>query len=209
MVFSKKKSLIALWPACFLLAGIFLLTSCVELEKSKYYTRHKDSGQLKESTENVTISYTDSGKLKAQIKSPLLSAVKDVSDPFLEMSKGLAVDFFDDNRVRKSWLAANYGISYSEKKMIIVREKVEIMNIKGEKLQTEELIWDQKTQRIRTDKNVTITTRDKIFHGEGMESNQTFTDWEIKKLTGTISTYNAENDSVARAHTVEPRSSRN
>lgn len=205
MVFQKKKFVNLFFV---LLPMLFCLASCGELDKKKYFSRHKDSGQLKETTENVTITYTDSGNIKAQIKSPILTAIKDVKDPFIEMPKGIDANFYDNNKVLKSWLKANYAISYSEQKKIIVRDKVEIMNIKGEELQTEELIWDQKTQRIRTDKHVTITTKDKIFRGEGMESNQTFTDWEIKDLTGTISTYNAKNDSVARAHTAEPRGNR-
>ncbi len=154
----------------------------------------KDSLAGKEIAEKVEIEYTDSGFLKAKIKTPLMIAVKTQKDPFMEMPKGITVDFYDSDSKPESYLKAEYAISYQKKKKIIVRRNVEVLNLKGEKLNTEELIWDQNTGRITTDKFVKITTKDQIIMGEGMESDQTFSDWEIKNPNITI---NINNDSTS------------
>lgn len=203
MVFQVQKFVTPLLFSLSVVLFALLPTGCGNLDKKKYYRKQNDSNQSAEITENVTIEYTDSGHLRARVKCKILKGVKDVKEPYAEMPKGVNVDFLDNCKRRKSWLSAGYAISYAEKKTIFVRNAVEIVNIKGEKLETEELEWNQKTQRIRTDKNVKITTRDKVFFGQGLESNQTFTEWEIKNITGTIFTHNAENDSIARVHTTD------
>jgi hypothetical protein len=58
------------------------------------------------------------------------------------------------------------------------------MNNKGERLNTEKLIWDQNRQLIYTDKFVRITTPSEVLTGEGMESTQDFSDWTIKTPRG-------------------------
>jgi LPS export ABC transporter protein LptC len=63
---------------------------------------------------------------------------------------------------------------------------VELINKDGTKLETEKLIWNEVTQRIYTDVFVKITNRKEIIMGTGMESNQDFTKYEIKHVTGQI-----------------------
>lgn len=63
----------------------------------------------------------------------------------------------------------------------MVKNNVEAISVKGDKLNTEELTWNQKTQKISSDKFVKITTRDEIIFGDGFESNQDLTNYKIKK----------------------------
>jgi len=149
----------------------------------------------------VTIEYTDSGKLRARVYSPILMAVKAKRNPYLLMKKGLKVDFYDEKGALESYMTAEYGISYMDEKKVIVRRNVEILNIKGETLNTEELVWDQQTGVIRTDKFVKITGQDQITTGTGLISNQAFTDWEIINYSGTI---NLPNDKKPRPRPLIP-----
>lgn len=174
--------------------AIFIFSFCGKPQSESRKNKPKDSLASKEIAEKVEIDYTDSGLLKARIKTPIMIAVKNIKDPYVEMPKGIRVDFFDSEMRPESYLNAEYGISFQKKKKIIVKRNVEVLNIKGEKLNTEELIWDQNTGRITTDKFVKITTKDQIIMGEGMESDQTFSDWEIKNVSGTI---NIQNDSTS------------
>ena len=63
---------------------------------------------------------------------------------------------------------------------------VVFINEVGEKLNTEHLIWNQKEERIYSEEFVKITTADEIIWGEGFESNQSFTNFKIKHIKGTI-----------------------
>jgi LPS export ABC transporter protein LptC len=177
------------------------LLGCTELETSAYRNKKRDSIVTKEYAEKISIDYTDSGKIRARVFSPLLVAVKQIQRPYMEMNKGLKVDFYEADGDIQSYLTAEYGISYPNEKRIIVRRDVEILNVKGERLNTEELIWDQARGKIFTDKNVTITTKDQIIMGVGLESNQSFSDWEILNVTGTL---NVSNDKIPHPRSVVP-----
>jgi Lipopolysaccharide-assembly, LptC-related len=61
-----------------------------------------------------------------------------------------------------------------------------VINAKGEKLNTEEIIWDEQKKIIYSNAFVKITTGDEIIWGIGMEANEDFTDYVIKKVTGKV-----------------------
>jgi LPS export ABC transporter protein LptC len=69
---------------------------------------------------------------------------------------------------------------------MVARNDVVVINSKGEKLKTEELSWSKKHHRIFTDEFVTITTEDEVIYGHGLEANEDFSKYTIKKISGTI-----------------------
>lgn len=175
--------------------ALLLFIGCQESQHTVAVKKKKGTFEAAEYAEKVTIEYTDSGKLRARVFSPILAAVKSKRNPYLLMKKGLKVDFYDENGNLESYMTAEYGVSYMEEKKVVIRRNVEILNIKGETLNTEELVWDQQSGVIRTDKFVKITGEDQITTGTGLVSNQAFTDWEIINYSGTI---NLPNDKKPR-----------
>jgi len=176
-------------------------SSCTHDVEQPSNSRRTDSMVTREYAEKVTIEYTDSGFLKARIFSPLLVAVKQPTQPYMELNKGLKVDFYERDGNIQSYLTAEYGISYPDEKKIIVRNNVEILSVKGEMLNTEELKWDQKNRKIVTDKFVKITTPDQIITGKGLESDEAFSNWEILNVSGTI---NIPHDQISHSRSVVP-----
>lgn len=186
----------------FLFFVLWGCSSCSDKDANFYRRkRSQDSMVTREYAEKVTIEYTDSGFLKARIFSPILVAVKQPTNPYVEMKKGLKVDFYSVKGEMQSYLTADYAISYPNKKMIVVQRDVEILNTKGEVLNTEELRWDQVKGRIYTNKPVKITTKDQIITGIGLESNQSFSDWEILNVVASI---NVPYDKIPRPRPVVP-----
>jgi LPS export ABC transporter protein LptC len=175
--------------------ALLVFIGCQESQQAVAVKKKKGTFEAAEYAEKVTIEYTDSGKLRARVFSPILAAVKSKRNPYLLMKKGLKVDFYDENGNLESYMTAEYGVSFMEEKKVVVRRNVEILNIKGETLNTEELVWDQQSGVIRTDKFVKITGEDQITTGTGLVSNQAFTDWEIINYSGTI---NLPNDKKPR-----------
>ncbi len=102
------------------------------------------------------------------------------------MPSGLHLQFYSDSMKVQSDLTAGYGISYDKSDQMIARNNVVVNNIYGEKLETEELIWDQNTEKISSEKFVKITTRDEIIFGDGFESNDDLSNYKIKKIRGTL-----------------------
>ncbi|MCC6370864.1 MAG: LPS export ABC transporter periplasmic protein LptC [Bacteroidia bacterium] len=137
--------------------------------------------------DSVTMLYVDSTQLKIMVKANrMLVFNKNVKEPLTILPNGVFVTFFDAEEKVSATLRANYGIRYDLSRKMEAKYAVEVVNIKGEKLQTEKLTWDEASKRIYTDAFVKITTATEIIEGTGMESNQDFTKYEIKKVIGVI-----------------------
>ena len=61
------------------------------------------------------------------------------------------------------------------------------IDVDGDQLSSEHIIWTSKTQKISSDDFVKITTADEIIYGDGFEANQDFTDYKISHIKGVIS----------------------
>jgi LPS export ABC transporter protein LptC len=143
--------------------------------------------------DSVTLLYTDSAQLKIMLKANrMLVFDKNVREPLTILPKGVFVTFFDDDEKISSTLRADYGVRYDLSKRMEAKYAVEVVNKNGEKLETERLIWDENNKRIYTDAFVKITTASEVIRGKGMESNQDFTKYQIKQVTGTIQLKNDE-----------------
>jgi len=167
---------------------VVLLSSCGDYaSKNVAKMLQGDTLLFTQEGKNVTINYNDSGRLKAKIFAKQLIGYKKDGNDIVRMPKGVTGNFYNDEGKVESFLSAEKGISYQTQKITEVSQNVVVMNNKGEKLNTEKLIWDQRKQIIYTDKFVRITTKNEILTGEGMESKQDFSDWVIRKPRGVIS----------------------
>ncbi len=134
---------------------------------------------------NVHITYSDSGKVKMRLSSKIMETFGG-DKPYVEMPDGLRVRFYTTQGLIKSTLTANYAVSYEKTKIMEARHDVEVVNSKGEQLNTEHLVWNQRKKKIFSDVFVKITTEDKILLGEGLEADETMDNWTIRKPKGTI-----------------------
>ncbi len=138
-----------------------------------------------EIADKIRIIYSDSAILQVILEAEHLERFLG-EDPYLEMSNGVHVRFYSDGVRVESELTSNYAISHQNSGIMEANEDVVVVNKKGETLNTEHLIWEEKTERIHTEEFVKITTEDEVIFGHGFESNQDFTKYRIKKIKGTI-----------------------
>ncbi len=138
-----------------------------------------------ESAKNVETIYSDSAQIILIIKAPQLNRYEG-EKPYSEMPKGVAAYFYDSLMQVKSKLTANYAISYEKDKLMEAKNNVVVVNEKKEQLNTEHLVWDQRKAIIYSDKFVKINTGKEILWGEGMEADEMFNKWKIKKPKGSI-----------------------
>ena len=168
------------------------LSSCEnDLDKVKLYSK----GQVipTETARSIKIIYSDSAKVQVEITAPILDHYS-TENPYIEMPKGLNAIFYDSKMGVKSKLEAEYGIRYEREQKMEARKNVIVTNEKGDKLNTEHLIWDERKEKLLSDEDVKITTKDEIIFGKGFEANQDFTKYKIFNLKGTISINNPKND---------------
>lgn len=167
-------------------AFIFLLTCACQNDLKKYKETIDRSILNTETADSVTILYSKEGHTKAQLFAKTFHHVQDAKPPYIEMKNGLKAVFFDDSLHVQSTLYAKYGKYFEQNGNVLVRDSVVVYNIKKEQLNTEELVWNEKLQKFYTDKFVKITTPTQVIYGNGLESNQNFSDYTILKVKGII-----------------------
>jgi LPS export ABC transporter protein LptC len=139
-----------------------------------------------ETAKEVEILYSDSAQVRVRITGPTMLYHLDRSDPYQEFPDGVVVDFYDAEGTVTSQLTAQYGIRYENKAEVIVRDSVVWESNEGEKLESEELIWDERREKVYTKKFVVITRPEEIIYGHGFESDQNFSYSRINAIEGRI-----------------------
>lgn len=142
-----------------------------------------------ESGKNVEIIYSDSARIRAKLTAVQLDRYI-AKKTYMLMPKGMEVIFYNEKREEQTKLTANYGIGFENGKGMEHMEakgNVVVINEKGERLNTEHLIWNAITEKIYTNEFVKITTKDEVMWGDGLEAEQDFSDYTIKNPKGQIS----------------------
>jgi LPS export ABC transporter protein LptC len=146
----------------------------------------KDVEMPVSSTKNVEMLYTDSARLRAKVKAPRRDTYLGEKER-IEFTEGVEVKFYDEDGSESGELKAKYAINNTKTEQMIARNNVQLVNkLEGKRLETEELIWDQKTGRIYSDKFSKITSKQEVIYGDGFESNQDFSQYRILKIRGIV-----------------------
>jgi LPS export ABC transporter protein LptC len=173
MKFAIKILLIAM-----LLVGI----SCSD-EKVKpkiNLTMEEENIPIQESW-NSKIIFTENGKLKGILYSDHLEAYKSPKEKLLE---NLKVEFFNDSGEKTSQLTSKRGrINDVTQDMYAIDSVVAINDSANVKLETEELMWRKKDEKIVSEKFVRITTASEVIEGYGFVSDQHIQNYVIKNVT--------------------------
>ena len=81
-------------------------------------------------------------------------------------------------------IKADTAYYYEIKKLWELKGNVQILSQRGDKFETQQLFWDEKKEKVYSDKFIRIEQEDKSITGYGFESNQELTEYEIKNTTG-------------------------
>jgi len=168
----------------FFIAAIFCLTSCENNLNTVSIITSGDKTPL-EVEDNASIMYNDSAKTKFHLTSPRIEYYGG-KEPYVLYPKGISIDGYDDSAHLNSHLDAGYAIVHKNTNLYEADNNVRIINRKGEKLNTEQLFWDAGKHKIYSKKYVTIQTAKQIIYGDGLESNEDFTQYKITNIRGTI-----------------------
>lgn len=148
-----------------------------------------------EKTSGAEIIYSDSAKVKAKLKAPILLHFK-TKNPYYEMPKGIDVTFYDENLKVTSTVVSDYAIRRENEKSVELRKNVIAKNAEGKIFKSEELIWDENTKKFFSSKLVTITTEQATISGTSFWALEDFSYYEIKQGSGPIQ-FNTDINSTA------------
>lgn len=178
--------------AAALLLGCFFVSSC---ENSKKEINQLTQGNKIgiEVAKGVTIIYSIGEKTNARISAPLMLRHQERA-PFLEFTKTIHVDFFDDSLSVESKLDAHYAKYFESESKVFLKDSVVVFNTKGDTLYCQELYWDRKRtgQEFYTDKPIRIRTPTQIIDGDGLDAPQDFTTWHVINARGFVRVSSSE-----------------
>lgn len=138
------------------------------------------------SAKDIEFTFSDSANVQVRLMGPVMHAFKG-DEPYMVFPEGFNVEFYDSALNITSTITGEYGIHYSEKKMMEARKNVVVTNYEtGERLDTEELIWDQAKEIIYSNKFVKITSEDGVLYGDTLIASQDFSKRSILHPSGEI-----------------------
>lgn len=140
-----------------------------------------------EEAKQVDIIYSLGDKTKAKLTAPYMLRHEEAV-PYIEFTKTLHTDFYDDSLRIESKMDAHYGKYMETESKVYLRDSVVVFNVKGDTLYCNELYWDraQTGREFYTDKPVRIRTPTQIIDGDGLDAPQDFKSWHIINGRGMV-----------------------
>lgn len=150
-------------------------------------------------TLGVTTLISDSGLIRYKIITEEWLVYSEIDPPFWAFEKGIYLEKFDTLFHVDANIEADTAYYYEQKDLWELRGNVHIRSQRGDKFDTELMFWDQKKEKLYSDRFIRIEQEDKILTGYGFESNQEMTEYQIYNNTGIFTVEDtAPADTVAR-----------
>ncbi|PZE18697.1 LPS export ABC transporter periplasmic protein LptC [Putridiphycobacter roseus] len=127
--------------------------------------------------------YSDSGNVKIEI---LGDKVEDYSKfgRVTKFKSGIIVNYYSDSATLVSRLTAEYAELKPLENIIIAKNNVIITNFeKQQTLKTEELYYDKRVKKIRTDKPFYIESPNTKANGIGLTADETFSNYTMSNFS--------------------------
>jgi LPS export ABC transporter protein LptC len=176
--------------SCLFIIASFL-TSCEE--KKKVEVASKYNGPLM-STENLNVMYSDSGRTTVKLTTARQLKFQNEDEVY---PKTVYVTFYDKNGVEYSSLRGDSGRYEKSQALYKVMGNVFFFNrLQQQSLATDLLNWSPIRKKVYTDLKFTIKTPKEELHGIGMDADQDFTHYTMRKTKGTfaVDSLNSQTD---------------
>jgi len=167
------------------LGVIFISCKQDEFSKDKrlsYHGKYPD-----ESTSDLQLTFSDSGRLNFRIITPILNKYSD-GNTYMDCPEGIEIISYDNLGVPEAVLTADYAINAEREMRMETQHNVVITNLKkGDTIKTEKIIWDKKLRRIYSDMPVRqIRSDGTIYNGDGFDADEKFTHYTVRNPRGEI-----------------------
>jgi LPS export ABC transporter protein LptC len=173
----------------FLMVAMLLLfvASCKNVKKETLVGDFNPDSSYIMRTTGVESLISDSGVTRYKIKAKEWLVFSKAKDPYSYFPEGVYVEKFDSLFNIEASVKADTAYHWSKKGLWKLIGNVEILNLNNERFETSEMFWDEKKERIYSDKYVRIIKNDQTIIGkEGFESNQDMTKYMFINSEGSF-----------------------
>lgn len=130
--------------------------------------------------DSVTMLISDSGLIKYKLITKNWEFFENSKDPHWYFPEGLYLEQFDTSFHKQTSIKADTAWNFTLRKLWRLKGNVFIENIQNETFSTDEMFWDEKQQKVYSDKYIEINRPNKlILKGIGFESNMNMTQYRI------------------------------
>jgi LPS export ABC transporter protein LptC len=150
----------------------------------------------------VTTLISDSGITRYKIVAEEWLIHDKKNPPYWAFEKGVYLEKFDTLFRVDASIKADTAYYHEKKKLWELRGHVQILSQRGDRFQTDLLFWDEKKEKVYSDKFIQIEQEDKVIKGYGFESNQDLSEYEIKNTTAIFTI-----EDIAPTVTTQPQDS--
>jgi LPS export ABC transporter protein LptC len=176
--------------------GFLIAMNLFSCEEKKKVTIEKLYNGPLMATENLNVMYSDSGRTTVKLTTARQLKFQNEDEVY---PKAVYVTFFDKNGSEYSSLRGDSGRYIKTQGLYKVMGNVFFFNrLQQQSLATDLLNWSPIKKKIYTDQKFTIKTPKEELHGVGMEADQDFTHYTMRKAKGTFSvdSLTAKNDAA-------------
>ena len=135
--------------------------------------------------EHINTKYTDSGRIKSILISPLMNDYSNRDFPFIEFPESVDLTILDASN-NKSNIIADYAIVYDETDLIDLRGNVVLSTHQKDTLFAEQLYYDQNREWLFTNKPVTFRRGQDVINGNGFDSDSEFKQAQVLEIDGIV-----------------------
>ena len=137
---------------------------------------------MKATQVNTLIS--DSGITRYRVKAKEWLVFGNAKEPHSYFPEGIYVEKFDTTFHTEASIKADTAYYFDKKGLWRLIGNVEVESLQGERFNTSELFWDQKAEKVYSDKYIRSQQKEQIITGVGFESNQNMTRYRIFNSQG-------------------------
>lgn len=174
----------SLMAVCLTAFAVFLSSCKSDIEKVQELSDAQNVPSLR--IEKLDGRLTEMGQVRVRFLTPQMLQYNFATEKHTDFPKGIELYRYKDSVTLEASIIADHAVSYEAKNLWEATGNVKMRNAKGELLETEKLFWDTKSKRIYTDAWVKITNKDAVINGEGLESDEAFDSYEIKKISNSV-----------------------
>jgi LPS export ABC transporter protein LptC len=174
------------FPIALLIAGSAIsLMSCGKPEPKSSET--SDEKIISRTVHDMAVLSSDNGMKRRLMLAPLMEEHAFAEPSFEEFREGMEVIGYDSLGVNpSSRVLADHALHWAERDLWQLSGNVVVEGEEGQKLYTQQLFWDVKTQKIWSNVDSKVEEAGDVLYGMGFEAMDDFSRWEFRGVDGTV-----------------------
>ena len=189
--------------ATILVAVMFLLfiTACEKKKKDVVRVAFDPEKSYTMKALDVSTLISDSGITRYRLNTKNWLVFGKSAESHWYFPNGVYVEKFDTLFRTEASIKADTAYFYDKKGLWKLIGNVEVSSLSGEHFETSLLFWDQRSQKVYSDKFMRIQQAERVITGIGFESDQSMTQYKIFNPQGIFPVSESRQDTIKQDST--------